>query len=87
MTVFSLSLYLGSLESCKTLEQTFIFQISTFNPPNLFMCFCHHIPINSIDPFSADKPTHNLNSSNCSDEWLTLKTTAFKLITLANLCH
>ena len=36
MTVFSLSLYLGSLESCKTLEQTFIFQISTFNPPNLF---------------------------------------------------
>ena len=58
MTVCDLFLYLGSLESCKTLEQTFIFQISTFNPPNLFLCSCHHIPI-SIDPFSADKPTHN----------------------------
>ena len=33
------SLYLGSLESCKTLEQKFIFQIGTCNPHGINKCF------------------------------------------------
>ena len=59
---------------------------STFHSTNLFLFSCHHIPTNSVAPFSAYKPTHSThNSSNCSEEGLTLKTSAFKLLTEANL--
>ena len=32
---------------------------SAFHSTNLFLFSCHHIPINSIAPLSAYKPTHN----------------------------
>ena len=52
MVVCGLSLHLGSLESCKTLEQKFIFQIGTLNPHsinkrfsfNLFILFTIFLP-------------------------------------------
>ena len=65
--VCGLSLHLGSSKSCKTLEQEFIFQISTLY---------HLLRINT-------HTTHN--SYNRSHEGLTLKTSALKLFTLANL--
>ena len=44
----------------------------------------------SVAPFSFYRPTHNphttQNSSNRSDEGLTLEKSAFKLFTVANLC-
>ena len=39
MAVCGLSLHQGSTESCKTLEQTFVFQIGTFNPHGINECF------------------------------------------------
>ena len=69
MAVCGLSLHLGSSECCKTLEKKFIFQIGTLNPhginsafhlTNLFLFSRHHIPTDSVAPFSAYKPTHNL---------------------------
>ena len=45
----------------------------------------HHIPTNSVAPFSAYKHTHTtLNSFIRSDEGLTFETRAFKLFTVAN---
>ena len=65
--VFGLSLHLGSSESRKTIEQKFIFQIGTLDPHGInerfsftkFFFSRHHIPFNSVAPFSAYKPTHN----------------------------
>ena len=68
MAVCGLSLYLGSLESHKTLGKKFIFQICTLNPYRiskqvlfiqLFLFSYNHIPTSSIAPFSVYKPTHN----------------------------
>ena len=56
------------LSSCKTLEQKFIFQISTHNAHGINKCFSlkysflffhHHIPTNRVAPFSAYKHTYN----------------------------
>ena len=59
---------------------------SAFHSTSLFLFSRHHIPTNSVAPFSAYKPTFSAhNSSNCSEEGLTLKTSAFKLLTKANL--
>ena len=96
MAVCSLSLHLGSSESRKTIEQKFIFQIGTLNPHSIgkkrfsfnqfILVFSSPYSHNSVAPFSAYKPTHSThNSSNCSEEGLTLKTSAFKLLTEANL--
>ena len=68
MAVCGLSLRRGSSESCKTLEQKFLFQIGTLNPhviherfsfTNLFLFSRHHTPTNSVTPLSAYKPTHD----------------------------
>ena len=64
MAVCRLSLYLGSSESRKTLEQKFIFEIGTLNPNGTnerysFLFSRHHIPTNSVVPLSAYKPTLN----------------------------
>ena len=68
MAVCGLSLYLGSLESHKTLGKKFIFQICTLNPYRiskqvlfiqLFLFSYNHIPTSSIAPVSVYKPTHN----------------------------
>ena len=57
-----LSLHLGSLESRKTLEQKFIFQIVALTPHGinepfystyLFLFSRHHIPTDSIAQFSS----------------------------------
>ena len=40
MIVCGLPLHLGILESCKALEQKFIFQIGTLNPPRY-----QHMPL------------------------------------------
>ena len=56
MAVCSLSLHLGSLESRKTLEQKFIFQIGTLNPHDINKYFSFHqfIPVFS-SPYSHQK--------------------------------
>ena len=68
MAVCSLSLHLGGSESRKTLERKFILQIGTLNPhginerfssTNLFLFSRHHIPTNSVAPFSTYKATQN----------------------------
>ena len=51
-----------------------------FLSTNLILFSLHHIPTDSVAPFSTQKPTHN-----SSDERLTLETSAFKLFTEANL--
>ena len=58
---------------------------STFNSTNLFLFSHHYIPTNNIVPFSAPKknPHTTHNSSNRSDEGLTLETPAFKLFTVS----
>ena len=46
----------------KTLEKKIIFQIGTillFHSTKLFLFSRHHIPTNSVAPFSAYQPTHN----------------------------
>ena len=98
MAVSGLSLNLGTSESSKTLVQKFIFQIGIHNPhgvnerffsTNLFLFSRHHISTKSVAPLSAYKHTHNPhtthNSSNRSDEGLTLETWAFNLFTVTNL--
>ena len=66
--ICGLFLHLSSLESHKTLEQKFIFQIalviptvstSAFHSTNLFFISRHHTPTDSVAPPSAYKPTHN----------------------------
>ena len=52
MALCCLSLHLGSSESRKTLEK--FFQVGTLNSQrNLFLFSRHHIPTNSVAPFSA----------------------------------
>ena len=87
MAVCSLSLHLGSLESRKTLEQKFIFQIGTLNPHDINKYFSFHqfIPVFSspyshqrVAPLSAYKPSHN-------PQFLqSLKKSAFSPLTEAN---
>ena len=68
MAVCGLFLHLGNSESCKTLEQKFIFQIGTlnlmvstsaFHSTNSFFFSRQRILTNSVALFSAYKPTHN----------------------------
>ena len=67
MALCGLSLHLGSLEGCKTPEQKLSFKqallspmvsMNAFHSANLFLFSCHHIPTNSIAPFSANKYIH-----------------------------
>ena len=90
IAVCGLSLHLGSAESCKTLEQKFIFHISTLNPHSIneHFLFNQFIPVFSSPhshQFLHINPHTTHNSSNCSDKGLTLKTSHFKLFTVANL--
>ena len=80
MALCGLSLHHGSSEGCKTPEQKSSFKqallspmvsMNAFHSANLFLFSHHHIPTNSIAPFSAYKITHTThNSSNFSDEGL-----------------
>ena len=58
---------------------------STFHSTNLFLFSRHHTPTDSVAPFSTYKPRITRNSSNRSDEGLTLETSAFLFFTVANL--
>ena len=60
--------------------------MSAFHLTNLLLFSRHHIPTNSVAPFSAYKHI-TYNFSNRSDEALMLETSAFKLFTMANLHH
>ena len=62
MAPWGLFLHLGSLEGYKTPEQKLSFKQALLSPTvstnafyltNLFLFSCHHIPTNSIAPFSA----------------------------------
>ena len=60
---------------------------SGFDKQNIILILfsSHHIPSSSVAPFPAYRHTHTThNSSNRSDEGLTLETSAFKLFTVAN---
>ena len=68
MALCGLSLHLGSLEGYKTPKQKLSFKqallssmvsMNAFHSANLFLFSRHHIPTNSIAPFSAYKYTHN----------------------------
>ena len=95
MAVCSLSLHLGNLEGRKTIEQKFIFQISTLDPHGInelfFIQLIYSCLLVTIFPPIArlhflhtnSHITHN--SPNHSDEGLTLETSAFKLFTVVNL--
>ena len=72
MSVYGLSLHLGSSESSKIVEQKLIHLIIVF--------FGHRISADSVAPLSVDEPTHNPQF-----QGLTFKTLAFKLFTVANL--
>ena len=72
-----LFLHLGNLESCKTLGQKFYHSNRhSFHPTNLFMFSGHHIPTDSVPPFSAYMYRHTQ---------YTIPPLAFKLLTVANL--
>ena len=73
-------------ESYNILEQKYIFQIGTlnltvstspFHSTNLFLFSHHHIPTDSVAPLLHINPHTTHNSSNRSDEGLTLETSAF----------
>ena len=95
MALCGLSLHLGSLEGCKTPEQKLSFKqallspmvsMNAFHSANLFLFSRHHIPTNSIAPFSAYKYTHNPQFLQFL--WwraIALKMSAFQLCTVANL--
>ena len=95
MALCGLSLHLGSLEGCKTPEQKLSFKqallspmvsMNAFHSANLFLFSRHHIPTNSIAPFSAYKYTHNPQFLQFL--WwraIALEMSAFKLYTVANL--
>ena len=95
MALCGLSLHLGSLEGCKTPEQKLSFKqallspmvsMNAFHSANLFLFSCHHIPTNSIAPFSAYKYTQNPQFLQFL--WwraIALKMSAFQLCTVANL--
>ena len=88
MVVCGLSLHQGSTESRKTLEKNLFFKsalliltvsINAFHSTNLFCCFSgYQAPANSVAPPSVYKPHTTHNSSICSDEGLTLETSAFQ---------
>ena len=68
MALCGLSLHLGSLEGHKTPEQKLSFKqallsptvsMNAFHVSNLLLFSRHHIPTNSIAPFSAYKCAHN----------------------------
>ena len=84
MAASGLSLHLGSSESRKTLEQKFIFLTSASHSTNLFLFSRHHIPTNSVLHCLHINPHTTHNSSNRSDEELTLETSAFTHFTAAN---
>ena len=91
MAVCGLSIYLGSYESCKTLEQNLSFMSalkSAFHLTDLSFFSCHHVPTNGVAPFSAYQHTHTThNSSISSEKGLTLEMSALKLFRVANLCE
>ena len=72
MVVCGLSPHLGSSESRKTQEQKFIFCFLV----TIFPAQLHFLHVN---------PHKTHNSSNRSNERLTLETSAFKLFTAVNL--
>ena len=88
MAVYSLSLYLGSSEGGKTLEQrNYLSNRHSWSPQYQQTLFihsnipCHHVLTYSVSPFSTYKHSHNLNSSIRSDVGLTLEASALKLFT------
>ena len=94
MALCGLSLHLGSSEGYKTPEQKSSFKqallspmvsMNAFHSANLFLFSHHHIPTNSIAPFSAYKYTHNPQFLQLL--WwraIARKTSAFKLYKVAN---
>ena len=94
MALCGLSLHHGSSEGCKTPEQKLSFKqallspmvsMNAFHSANLFLFSHHHIPTNSIAPFSAYKYTHNPQFLQLL--WwraIARKTSAFKLYKVAN---
>ena len=84
MAVCGLFLHLDSSEGRKTLELKFLFRASAFHLTNLFLFSCHHIPTNSVAPFSAFEPTHNLQFLQPLWRRDMLETLAFKPFTVAN---
>ena len=95
MAVCGLSLHLGSSESHKTPEQKYIFQIGPPNPHGIngrfsfepiYSCFLVTIfpPMAKLH-FLYINPHTTHNSSNHSDEGLTLETSAFLPFKVANL--
>ena len=80
MSIYGLSLHQGTTDSRKNLEQRFIFQIGTLNPHgiNERFSFNYQVPTNSVAPSSVYKAYTTHNSSICSDEGLTLETSAFE---------
>ena len=61
--------------------------LSAFYSTNLFLFSRQHIPTNSVASISAYKPHTTNNSSNRSDEGLTLETSAFSFFTVATSCY
>ena len=67
MTICGLSLHHGNTESCKSLEQKFIFQLGTLSPhgmntshsTNLFTNSCDHISTNGKAPLHSHNINHN----------------------------
>ena len=81
MSICDLSLHQGTTDSRKNLEQRFIFEIGTPNPhiQLIYSCFSRYqVPTNSVAPSSVYKAYTTHNSSICSDEGLTLETSAFQ---------
>ena len=84
MSICGLSLHQGTTDSRKNLEQRFIFQIGTLNPHGINERFHsinllrYQVPTNSVAPSSVYKAYTTHNSSICSDEGLTLETSAFQ---------
>ena len=87
MSICGLSLHQGTTDSRKNLEQRFIFQIGTLNPHginehfhsiNLFLFFTLPSSTNSVARSSVYKAYTTHSSSICSDEGLTLETSAFQ---------
>ena len=62
---------------------------SAFHSTNLFLFSRHHIPTNSVTPFSNSiffsNPLTTQNSSNRSNKGLTLEASGFQLFTVVNL--
>ena len=87
MSICGFSLHTGTTDSRKNLEQRFIFQIGTQSPRHqrtlfiqlIYSCFSRdQVPTNSVAPSSVYKAYTTYYSSICSDEGLTLETSAFQ---------